>query len=331
MCHIDIDVVSEAFSMRSADSPLYARECKKFRKKNIFLIIRRVTRSHVYDTQIFVYVYDGDYLNAKFRKELIRMSESDKDRVLLITTYHQCQHNSIRIYRINRLFSILDALHDPKHKFSYVSTIGGVVLNRQIERIQLKKNYKDKTHSAFSFFMAMFCQVFRKNGIFNKQFIDAVEYVKDVGTCNYKFRYDVYVDGHVRHTMAYDTILIPRPFDNVRQRYGDRLEEVYKSSIINLDVDCEKERDGGVEAIRVSGPNTPNHVMKAYRELCELRHKHGEFFDSDPLCSSEQIDNEIKDCINNECFSFIQSLLSRWNSSDTTTNYSSTFGGHQSI
>ena len=44
--------------------------------------------------------------------------------------------------------------------------------------------------------------------MFNKQFIDAVEYVKDVGTCNYKFRYDVCVDGHVRHTMAYDTISI---------------------------------------------------------------------------------------------------------------------------
>ena len=35
---------------------------------------------------------------------------------------------------------------------------------------------------------------------------------------------------------------------------------------------------GGVEAIRMSGPNTANHVMKAYRELCELRHKCGEFF-----------------------------------------------------
>ena len=56
---------------------------------------------------------------------------------------------------------------------------------------------------------------------------------------------------------------------------------------------------GGVEAICVSGPNTPNHVMKAYRELCKLRHKRGEFFDSDPLWSSEQIDDETKDCINN--------------------------------
>ena len=209
-----------------------------------------MTRSYVYDTQIFVYVYDGDYLNAKFRKELIRTSESDKDRVLLIKTYRQCQSNSIRIYRINRLFSILDALHDPKHKFSYVSTIGGVILNRQIERIQLKKNYKDTTHSAFSFFMAMFCQVFRKNGMFNKQFIDAVEYVKDVGTCNYKFRYDVCVDGHVRHTMAYDTISIPGPFDNVCQRYGVRLKEVYKSAIMNLDIDCEKETVGYLPSMK---------------------------------------------------------------------------------
>ena len=87
---------------------------------------------------------------------------------------------------------------------------------------------------------------------------------------------------------------------------------------------------GGVEAIRMSGPNTPKYVIKAYRELCELRHKCGKFFESDPLCSSEQIDKETKDCINNECFSFIQSLLSRWNSG-SDTNYSSTFGGHQSL
>ena len=210
-----------------------------------------MTRWYVYDTQIFVYVYDGDYLNVKFGKELIRTSESDKDRVLLIKTYQpQCQCNSICIYRINRLFSILNALHNPKHKFSYVSTIGGVVLNRQIERIQLKKNFKDTTHSAFSFFMAMSCQVFRKNGIFNEQFTDAVEYVKVVGTCNYKFRYDVCVDGHVRHTMAYNTISIPRPFDNVCQWYGDRLEEVYKSAIINLDIDCEKETVGYLPGVK---------------------------------------------------------------------------------
>ena len=68
--------------------------------------------------------------------------------------------------------------------------------------------------------------------------------MKDVGTCNYKFRYDVCVDGHLRHTMAYNTISIPRPFNNIRQRYGDRLEEVYKSAIINLDVNCEKETVG---------------------------------------------------------------------------------------
>ena len=98
--------------------------------------------------------------------------------------------------------------------------------------------------------MAMFCQVFRKNGMFNKQCIDAVEYVKDVGTCNYKFRYDVCVDGHVRHMMAYDTISIPRPFDNVRQWYGARLKEVYKSAIMNLDVNCEKETVGYLPGVK---------------------------------------------------------------------------------
>ena len=80
--------------------------------------------------------------------------------------------------------------------------------------------------------------------MFNKQFINTVEYVRDVGTCTYKFRYDVCIDGHVRHTMAYNTISIPRPFDNVCQWYGNRLKEVYKSAIINLDIDCEKETVG---------------------------------------------------------------------------------------
>ena len=83
--------------------------------------------------------------------------------------------------------------------------------------------------------------------------------------------------------------------------------------------------------IRDQSYNRYENRYKSYdRELCELRHKRGKFFESDPLCSSEQIDKETKDCINNECSSFIQSLLSRWNSG-SDTNYSSTFGSHQSV
>ena len=86
--------------------------------------------------------------------------------------------------------------------------------------------------------------------MFNKQFIDAVEHVKDVGTCNYKFRCAVCVDGHIRHTMAYYTISIPRPFDNVCQWYGASLKEVYKSAIMNLDVNCEKETVGYLPGVK---------------------------------------------------------------------------------
>ena len=49
-------------------------------------------------------------------------------------------------------------------KFEYFSTADGMVINREITRIsensQGKKSYKDDAYSAFSFFMALYSQIF---------------------------------------------------------------------------------------------------------------------------------------------------------------------------
>ena len=71
----------------------------------------------------------------------------------------------------------------------------------------------------------------------------------------------------------------------------------------------------GEEAIRRSGPDTPVHILRTYKELCLLRRQCGDvinyivsFIDND-----DEYENVKIHSINNECFQFIQSLLSKWN------------------
>ena len=84
---------------------------------------------------------------------------------------------------------------------------------------------------------------------------------------------------------------------------------------------------GGEEAICLSGSNTPFHVLRAYKELCDLRHKHGDVIEND---SSHQNDLTTISSINNECFIFLQALLSKWNVS-RSGSLNKSFGGRHSI
>ena len=70
---------------------------------------------------------------------------------------------------------------------------------------------------------------------------------------------------------------------------------------------------GGEEAIRLSGSNTPLHVLRAYKELCDLRHKRGDVFENNLLFNSCQNDLTRISSINNGCFIFLQALLCKWN------------------
>ena len=87
---------------------------------------------------------------------------------------------------------------------------------------------------------------------------------------------------------------------------------------------------GGEEAICLSGSNTPLHVLRAYKELCDLRHKRGDVIENNLLFNSRQNDLMTILSINNECFSFLQALLSKWNVS-RSGSLNKSFGGCHSI
>ena len=71
---------------------------------------------------------------------------------------------------------------------------------------------------------------------------------------------------------------------------------------------------GSEEAICLSGSNTPLHVLRASKELCDLHHKRGDVIENDcVLFDSHQNDLTTISSINNECFVFLQALLSKWN------------------
>ena len=72
---------------------------------------------------------------------------------------------------------MVGCLNDFK-KLSFISTVGGFVSNREIERMSTRKICKDVIHSLFSFFMALFCQVFSGFKL-NQQFVPMVEFVDD--------------------------------------------------------------------------------------------------------------------------------------------------------
>ena len=87
---------------------------------------------------------------------------------------------------------------------------------------------------------------------------------------------------------------------------------------------------GGEEAIRLSGSNTPLHVLCAYKALCDLRHKRGDVIENNLLFNGRQNDLMTISSINNECFIFLQVLLSKWNVI-RSGSLNESFGGRHSI
>ena len=90
------------------------------------------------EDKLLIYVYDGDYFHSSFKKELTCLSDHHEKTTILIKNCKKGkQQHSVRVYRISKSFSIIDALHDLRYKFNHVSTVGGVIINRQIDRMSL--------------------------------------------------------------------------------------------------------------------------------------------------------------------------------------------------
>ena len=191
------------------NSPLHVSHCKQYIKQNIFIIYDNITWKYEDgEERMVVYVYDGDYLNVTFRKQLIRMSDSlELNHYSIRVRDHHVQDHQLTVKRVSRHFSMLDSLHDPNVKFDYICSVGGVIVNRQIQRKHKAKSYKDTSYSLFSSFMALFCQFFGDKMTFNYRPIECVEQLEGVGRSEYDSRFSVCSDGHVRQTISYESCM----------------------------------------------------------------------------------------------------------------------------
>ena len=234
MCEIDADVVFHEFSTKA--SPGDSLESKKFKKKNVFILFNCVNQL---STNVkTVYVLDGDHLRPSFKKQLYEMRGNDTTFSLRCNDI--IQSHEIKVSSPCSGFNVVGSLHDFK-KLSFISMVGGFVSNREIERMSTCKTCKDVIHSLFSFFMALFCQVFSRFKL-NQQFVSMVEFVDDKRV-EYDSRCSVCGDGHRLQTIKYKTTNNGSVDFNVLHD-GQSLESVYKSPILDINIQIGSETNG---------------------------------------------------------------------------------------
>ena len=245
MCELNLDVVSECFSTKVPSSSSYHKECKDFIKQNIFIIFDKITWNlEMGEERLLIYVYDGDHLTSRLHKKLTNMSEQFDDHWFAVNhegLKENVQNRSLQVIRVSRHFCMIDVLHDPKSRFNYVSTVSGIVLNRQIERRAVGKNYRDTSYLLFSFFMALFCQSLRNEFNFNTAPSERIEQVDGIGWVHYISRFDVSADSHIRCTLSYDSNVV-RTSNFACE--SSNMADVYKSPILNVSVDMDNESNG---------------------------------------------------------------------------------------
>ena len=131
--------------------------------------------------QFNFYVSDRNFLKQLFEHELFIRSNSinssvfslcsggTDDSVLVGPT---CQATSILDTHCNPHRTILDRMYDPCQKFPYLNTVGGLVVNRETDRLDNRnRSFQDDCWSAFTFFLSLFSQMFEPSAsLFDNNF-----------------------------------------------------------------------------------------------------------------------------------------------------------------
>ena len=83
---------------------------------------------------------------------------------------------------------------------------------------------------------------------------------------------------------------------------------------------------GGIQVIKMTGDNTPSHVIDAYKELLNVRRSCDEFDESFNL---SECDLATMKSINKEVFNFLQSIVNNWNHDLEDCHHVPHFGARQ--
>ena len=98
--------------------------------------------------------------------------------------------------------------------------------------------------------MALFCQVFKNQLRFNQEFTNQVEFLDSIGQVNYGSRFNVCADGHIRCTLVYDSVPTNDISNDLYHHFGERINDVYKSPILDISVDMKKEMNGYLPGVK---------------------------------------------------------------------------------
>ena len=180
----DFNVVSKEMNGFTSEEKDITLKDLSTHNENIFIIYNN---NYTNDGLTFnIYVYDGNFLKPSFEAQLREMSKMLLPKVYAVHSStsvefthvsHHCHACSILVREAKNYTNIIDRMYDLDKRFEYITTAGGMMINQEIKRIckshdaVKKKSYKDDACSAFSFFMALFCQIFssaqrKKFGIF---------------------------------------------------------------------------------------------------------------------------------------------------------------------
>ena len=242
---VEFDVVTKRFV--NAPSKTMAHEAAK-RCRETFIIFDKI---HVIDeTRLNVFVYDGNFLLPSFRHELTQVAMELVPLVYSINASTlsstcinpNCHARSVTVKMASNHKSIIYLMYDFDVKFGYLNTVGGLIVNRHIERNKNKRLYQEDVHSAFSFFMGLFCQSFKKEKVFFPSDISLSEMSNQIGSIEYELRHDVCGDGSVRSTISYDCFR----YDSMTYlpKEAMTIEGVYRSLNVDIDIDMDVDSNG---------------------------------------------------------------------------------------
>ena len=164
-----------------------------------------------------IHVFYGNFLRDSFKEQLFMKSEDLEANVYSLHTNETCSFNyvganchvgCIMVKQICPYKNVIDKMCNATEKFNYFNTAGGMVINREVDRmLNGTKTFKYDCWLAFTFFMVLCSQVFTpSNELVSSEFINMVERNSSTKeNVTYEKKFDICLDGNVRPTISYVT------------------------------------------------------------------------------------------------------------------------------
>ena len=163
------EVVAKDVSFESTVDKLSAEVSKTL--DNVFVIFdEEVTGDD--QKHLIIYVYDGNFIRDSFEDELLQFSDKIFPKVYSLccqplappcSVGRYLHARSLLVKKVISHRNVIDRLHNANTNFDYFHTVGGLVVNREVDRLtkNVEKSFMDDAWSAFTF-----CFVFAFSNVY---------------------------------------------------------------------------------------------------------------------------------------------------------------------